>query len=80
MLFTPKKRGRDWYWFNMIFLYGFSLAFGVAAVGILLSSNVDLSERIFGALMFALTALITWALGRRCSTMVAQLRVDDHHP
>lgn len=77
MLFTPKKRGRDWYWFNMVGLYGFSVAFGIGAIGVLLSSNNDLSGRIMTAFLFSLAALTAWTLGRRCSTMVAQLSGDD---
>lgn len=72
MLFTPKKRGRDWYWFNMLFLYMFSLLFGVGAIAGLLSSQVPLFERVVLALMFSLVALISWKLGRYCSTMVAK--------
>jgi len=77
MLFTPKKYGRDWYWFNMVVLYGFSLMGGVAAIGAMLSFDIPLTERIVTAMGFCLAALITWALGRRCSTMVARLGVDD---
>ena len=76
MLFTPKKRGRDWYWFNMVGLYGFSVAFGIGAIGVLLSPN-NISDRIMTASLFSLAALTTWMLGRRCSTMVAQLSGDD---
>jgi len=78
MLFKPKKYGRDWYWFNMVFLYVFAFAFGIGAIGALLSFGDDGSDQIIGALAFSLAALIAWALGRRCSTMVAELRADDH--
>ena len=77
MLFIPKKYGRDWYWFNMVGLYGLALMSGVAAIGAMLSSNIPLTERIVTALGFCLAALITWALGRRCSMMVARLGADD---
>ena len=77
MLFTPKKRGRDWYWFQMVLLYLFAFAFGVGAVGSLLSTDVDLSERIVLASIFSLIALTMWAFGRKCSTIVAQLGADD---
>jgi hypothetical protein len=77
MLFTPKKYGRDWYWFNMVALFGFSLMSGAAAIGVMFSSDIALSERVLTALVFCLAALITWALGRRCSAMVVQLGVDD---
>jgi hypothetical protein len=77
MLFTPKKHGRDWYWFHMMALYGFSILSGGAAIWAMLSSDIDLSERIVTALGFSLVALIMWALGRRCSTIVAQLGAND---
>ena len=77
MLFTPKKRGRDWSWLNMVGLFGFSFVFGIGAIGVLFSPNNTLSGRIVTALIFILAALATWALGRRCSTMLAQLSRDD---
>jgi hypothetical protein len=77
MLFTPKKYGRDWYWFNMVVLYGFSLIGGVAAIGAMLSLGIPLTERMVTALVFCLAALIAWALGRRCSATVAQMGADD---
>lgn len=77
MLFTPKKYGRDWYWLNMIGLYSFSLLSGAAAIGAMLSSDISLPERIGTALVFCLAALITWTLGRRCSTVYAQLSAND---
>jgi hypothetical protein len=80
MLFTPKKHGRDWYWCHMMALYGFSLLSGAAAIGAMLSSDIDVSERIVTALGFCLAAWIMWALGRRCSTIVAQLGADDRRP
>jgi hypothetical protein len=73
MFFTPKKRGRDWYWFHMMILYGFAFVSGAAAIGVLLSSDDDLAGGIIGALMFSVATLITWKLGRHCSKMVAQM-------
>jgi hypothetical protein len=77
MFFTPKKRGRDWYWFNMMFSYMFSLLSGVAAIGVLLSADDHLSRKVVGALMFFLAMLVTWKLGRHCSTMVAKMSAED---
>ncbi len=39
MLFT-KKRGRDWYWLNMVGLFGFSFVFGIGAIGVLFSPTI----------------------------------------
>ena len=77
MLFTPKKYGRDWYWLNVVGLYGFSLLSAAAAIGAMFSSNISPSERIVTALGFCLAASITWVLGRRCSTVYVQLRAND---
>ena len=76
MLFTPKQRGRDWYWFNKMWLYMFSFLSGVAAIVGLLSFEVAFSERLLGAAMFTLAALICWKLGRYCSTTVAKMGED----
>jgi len=78
MLFTPKKRGRDWYWFNMVFLYLFSLMFGAAAIAVPILSNADSSKTV-AALMFLLGAVVTWTLGRRCSKVVVEMSAD-HRP
>lgn len=77
MLFSPRRHGRDWYWFHMVGFYGFALLSGAAAIGGMLFSDTPLFERTLTALGFCLAALIMWALGRRCSTVVAEMGVDD---
>ena len=48
MLFTPKQRGKDWYWFNKMWLYMFSFLSGVAAIVGMLSFEVAFSENFWG--------------------------------
>ena len=77
MFFTPKKRGRDWYWFHMMFLYVLAFAFGAGSIGALASTDVAFSERIGIALIFSFVTVALWKMGRHCSTIVAKMR-DSH--
>ena len=73
MFFTPNKRGRDFYRFNMMFLYMFAVLFAFSAVIGLFSFETDLSERLLLASIFSVIALICWKLGRGCSKVARKL-------
>jgi len=77
MLFTPKKRGRDWYWFNMMFLYVFSACFAVGTVSAVIVSDDDVPARIVMGSAGLLVTAISWALARYFSRTVASMSADD---
>ena len=75
MLFSP-KRGKDWYRFEMTVLYLFSLVSVVAAIGVLVLSDIDPSDKTETSLIFFLASTVLWLLARRCSRIVAQVSSD----
>lgn len=81
LLFFP-NRGRDWRWFDMVFLYLFSFISAVSSVLVLILTDIELSEKIVTALIFFLVSIVLWVLARRCSRIVAKMGQDDRqdHP
>ena len=75
VLFSP-KRGKAWYRFEMITLYLFSLVSVAAAIGVLVLSDIDPSEKTETSLIFFLASTVLWFLARRCSRIVAQVSSD----
>ena len=61
----------------MLFLYVFSLASAVSTIGVLTLSDIDRSEKVATALIFALVSLLLLLLGRLCGKIAAQESAAD---
>ena len=77
MLFTPKKRSRDYYRTGMATLYVFSIIFGIGAISavILPSAYVD-EDRIQTVVIFVVIALASFAVGKAFSNIAAAMPTD----
>lgn len=71
MLFTPKKRGKEYYRAAMLVFYSASALFGIAAPFALLLPEEDVhGGRAQSFVAFLVASVILWAVGRACSSMM----------
>jgi len=77
MLFTPKKRSRNYYRAGRAILYAFAILFALGAIGsAILPSAYAQGNRAETAAIFVVVALAALAVGKALSNIAAAMPAD----